>query len=156
MSYFCAVALSMFGVSSFLGCSYGRVWLVGWFPSCLCFYMVCVNRSVSLCVCVVQQQKLRIMNACPQLQRKTTVVLVCVRRDILTVYSCTHTYETSQKHGSPHLDDVRLSSQPACCFSPPCGCFPIQLGDPGFSCKLMQVLYTGHCSSRCSLTITGR
>lgn len=35
-----------------------------------------------------------------------------------------------------------MSDSPlACCFSPPCGCFPIQLGDPGFSCKLMQVLY---------------
>lgn len=34
------------------------------------------------------------------------------------------------------------SSQPACLpvFSPPCGCFPVQQGDPGFSCK--QVIQT--------------
>lgn len=42
--------------------------------------------------------------------------------------------------------------QPACCFSPPCGCFPIQQGTPRYSCKLMQVFSLhGHCSNGCTL-----
>lgn len=41
------------------------------------------------------------------------LVCVCVTGDIDFVNAhTTHTTHT-QKHGSPHLDDVRLSSQPA-------------------------------------------
>lgn len=72
-----------------------------------------------------------------ELERKTTVCSFDGKIHSLIIHA--HTYETSEKHGSPHLDDVRLSGQPAA--SPlPCGCFPAQLGDPSF--KLMQVVLT--------------
>lgn len=52
----------------------------------------------------------------------------------------THTCEASHEHGSPRLDDVThpvsLLSFLVLFIS---GCFLIQLGDPGFSCKLTHV-----------------
>lgn len=100
--------------------------------------------NCSVCV-VVQHQKVRIMNICPELERKTTVVCVCLRergRQIegVCVYMCVcaethslfihaHTYEASVKHGL--LDDVRLSSQPA--VSPlPAGVSPFSWEILGF------------------------
>lgn len=130
--FLCYIAIRMFGVSSFLSADLGKVSLVPLISLPL--------HGVSCSVCVVvQQQKVRIMNICPELERKTTVVCVsqrerwrvcvCVHVQKHTHCLFMHTYEASVKHG--HLDDVRLSSQPA--VSPlPAGVSPFSWEILGF------------------------
>lgn len=74
--------------------------------------------AITWCV-FVQQQKLRIMNICPDLERKLCLCVCVSARELKRViHRCTdclsmHKYEASQEHGSLYLDDVRLSSRPA-------------------------------------------
>lgn len=102
----------------------------------------------------VQQQKLRTMNICPDLRRKLCLcVCVCLQEswrelsiDALSVdtWGFTETWKS--------VLGWCQTLQPACCFSPPCGCFPIHQGNPRYSCKLMQVFSLhGHCSNGCTL-----
>lgn len=113
----------------------------------------------------MQQQKLRTMNICPDLERKLCLCVCVSARELKRViHRCTQclsmqAYEASQEHGSLYLDDVRLSSRPA--VSPlPVGVSPFIreiLGIPASWCRSFLYMVTVVMDAPSTmLTITGR
>lgn len=98
------------GMSAGLGLSYGRC-----FPSSLLLWSV----KCSICVLLVVQQTQNI--ECVPMAGGNYSECVSVSVSDLG---------TDAREFTGTLSDVRLSSL---LLSPPCGCFPVQMGDPGFS-----------------------
>lgn len=92
------------------------------------------------------------------LEENYSCVCVCVWEErevaVLTVYSCTHThtYETSQKHGSPHT--WMMSDSPASLlFLPSLWVFPDSVGRSWVFLEADAGPLHRHCSNRCSLML---